>query len=50
MVDRAAFVAEALAAREECNRTGLAYDVDDVFDYLLERAKGNSPAPTLKSG
>jgi predicted transcriptional regulator len=43
--DRASFMAEALAARDEFKRTGLAYDADDVFDYLLERAKGNNPAP-----
>jgi hypothetical protein len=47
--DRTSFVSEALAAREEFERTGLAYDADDVFDYLLERAKGNNPAqPTIK--
>jgi predicted DNA-binding protein len=43
--DRASFVAEALAARKEFERTGLAYDADAVFDYLLERAKGNNPVP-----
>jgi hypothetical protein len=43
------FVAEALAAREDFERTGLAYEADDVFDYLLERASGNNPVPpTLK--
>jgi predicted DNA-binding protein len=47
--DRASFVAEALDARKEFERTGLAYDADDVFEYLLERAKGKNPAPpTLK--
>jgi predicted transcriptional regulator len=45
--DRASFVAEALAAREEFARTGLAFDADDVFGYLLERAKGNNPAPPV---
>ena len=47
--DRASFVSEALAAREEFQRTGLAYDANDVFDYLLERAKGTKPpSPALK--
>ena len=47
--DRASFVAEALAAREDFERTGLAYEADDVFDYLLEQARGNNPVPpTLK--
>jgi len=47
--DRASFVAEALAAREDFERTGLAYDADDIFDYLLERANGNNPpSPALK--
>ena len=47
--DRASFVAEALDARKEFERTGLAYDADDVFEYLLERGKGKSPAaPALK--
>ena len=47
--DRASFVAEALAAREEFQRIGLAYDADDVFNYLLGRAKGNNPtSPALK--
>jgi len=43
--DRASFVTEALAAREEFERTGLAYDADNVFDYLLELAKGSNPSP-----
>ncbi len=30
--DRASFVAEALDARKEFERTGLAYDADDVFE------------------
>jgi hypothetical protein len=43
--DRASFAAEALDARTEFERTGLAYDADDVVEYLLERAKGENPAP-----
>ena len=47
--DRVSFVAEATAAREEFQRTGPAYEADDLFDYLLERAKGNNPTrPALK--
>jgi predicted DNA-binding protein len=47
--DRVSFVTEALAAREEFERTGLAFDADDVFHQLLERAKGYNPEPpTLK--
>jgi hypothetical protein len=36
MEDRAALIAEALAAREEFKGTGLAYDVDDVSITCLE--------------
>jgi predicted transcriptional regulator len=43
--DSAAFVAEALDARKEFERTGLAYDADEVFEYLLERASGKNPTP-----
>jgi len=47
--DRTSFVAEALDARKEFELTGLAYDADDVFEYLLERARGKNPtAPALK--
>jgi hypothetical protein len=47
--EECSFVTEALAAREDFERTGLAYEADDVFDYLLERARGNNPvSPTLK--
>jgi len=48
--DRISFVSEALAARKEFERTGLAYDADDVFDYLLERAKGQTIPRSLRLG
>jgi predicted transcriptional regulator len=40
---RAGFVAEALAAREEMLRTGLGHDADEVHAWLRARAAG-SPA------
>jgi|1185.fasta_scaffold139256_2 predicted transcriptional regulator len=37
---RAQFVASALAARKNFERTGKAYDLDDVRRYILARAAG----------
>jgi hypothetical protein len=36
----AAFVAEALEAEQEMLETGEAYDADDVFAYLRDKAAG----------
>lgn len=37
---RKAFVAEALAAREDFSRTGKAYALEDVATYLAARSAG----------
>jgi predicted transcriptional regulator len=46
---RAEFVAAALAARKNFERTGKAYDFDDVRRYILARAAGRrARRPRLK--
>jgi predicted transcriptional regulator len=37
---RASFVAEALAAREEFAQNGLGYDAEELHRYFAERAEG----------
>lgn len=37
---RSAFVADALAAKEEVERTGLVYRAEDVHRYIRARAAG----------
>jgi predicted transcriptional regulator len=41
---RREFIAEALTARDEFSRTGLAYSMDDVHAYVKARAAGKKPA------
>jgi len=38
--NRAQFVASAVAARKDFERTGKAYDLEDVRRYILARAAG----------
>ncbi len=43
---RRSFIAEALAADAEFDRTGEAYEAEALFDYLEKRAAGkNRPHP-----
>jgi len=47
---RARFVAEAVAAREEAIVSGKAHDASEVHDYLRARAQGNAKTkPKAKS-
>jgi predicted transcriptional regulator len=47
---RRLFVEDALAAEQEMEAPGLAYDADDVHHYLRERAQGKQPKrPQAKS-
>jgi hypothetical protein len=47
---RAAFVAEAQASREQMLRTGKGYDADEVHAYLKARIAGRKSAkPQAKS-
>jgi len=46
---RKRFVAEALAARQEFERTGKGYSLEDVFKYLDARVRGKpSRKPRLR--
>jgi predicted transcriptional regulator len=47
---RAAFVADAMASRDEAVTSGKGFPAADVHAYLRERAKGKtSPKPKAKS-
>ena len=47
---RAAFVSDAVAARDESVKSGKGYDASDVHAYLQGRAQGKSPPkPRTKS-
>ncbi len=37
---RKAFIDSALKAEQEVSRYGLVYDADEVFSYILAKAKG----------
>jgi predicted transcriptional regulator len=41
---RKAFIADALAAEKEVERTGLVYRAEDVHRYISARAAGKKPA------
>ena len=41
---RQAFVADALAARKEVEKTGLVYRAEDVHCYMRARAAGKKPS------
>ena len=40
---RKMFVAAAVAAEKEVEKTGLVYDADDVFAYLKDKLAGKKP-------
>ena len=40
---RRLFVEDALEAEREMEASGLAYDAEDVHDYLRERSRGKQP-------
>jgi hypothetical protein len=39
-----AFIDSALKAEQEVSRYGLVYDADEVFSYILAKAKGRRAA------
>jgi predicted transcriptional regulator len=38
------FIADALAARKHLQETGISYEAEDVHEYILARARGESPS------